>query len=577
VPLDVIADRLDHRFRLLANRDRTAVPRQQTLAATIEWSHDLLTDDERRLFRRLSVFAGRWTLEAAERICGLDDPGGSEVLDLLTRLVDKSMVVAEGSASGVERYRLLETLRQYGRARLAESGEGDALRERHFTYYLEQVTTAHAHVAAPRHRDEWLRRFDADNDNLRAALTWASEHQPDMALRFAVDLSWYWWHRRRHMEGVYWQETLLAHGLGDAQLQARALAHIGLLAREYGDLDRAQLALSEARARFDALGSRRGQAHVLNTLTLLYLGQGRLADARSAATECLRLNQELGDLARQMFALAHMGFVAILEEDFLAASSWQEQSLHLARTLGDRFRTMRQCYLLGAVRRLLGDYATAAELFTEAASLLDPKDPWARPWEWIFPADLAADEGRYAEAAQLYQTALHHNQRVGNRVGVSWVTQRLGILAIRMGDPRRGVRVLAATDEIGAQALRGNVPELAYERRRALDHARAVLGEEGFAAEWASGQLLPLEDAALETLPAAGAEQPVGRRPNGPLTQRQLDIAKLIVRGQTNRQIAEQLIVSPHTVERHVENILHKLQLSSRTEIAVWMVERRRG
>src|SRR5262249_30347981 len=190
--------------------------------------------------------------------------------------------------------------------------------------------------------------------------------------------------------------------------------------------------------------------------------------------------------------------------------------------------------------------------------------------------DLAVDEGQYARAAGLYRTALHYNQRVSNRAGVSWVIQRFGMLAIRMGDARRGVRVLAATDEMGAPMLRGNVPELAYERRRALDDARAVLGDESFEAEWACGQALTLEDASVEALQAVTVEQ-AERTSHGPLTQRQLDIAELIARGWTNRQIAEQLVVSPHTVERHVENILHKLRLSSRTEIAVWMVEHRRG
>jgi predicted ATPase len=206
---DVIADRLGQRFRQLTSGDPTAARRQHTLDATIGWSHDLLTEHERRLFRRLSVFAGGWTLEAAERISGPDDSGDSDVLDVLTRLVDKSMVVTEGGASGVARYRLLETLRQYGQERLAESGEGDAMRDRHFEFYLAFVKTAHVQVAAPRHRDQWLRRLDSDNDNLRAALIWGSDHQPAAALRFAVDLSWYWWHRRRHLEGVSWQEKLL--------------------------------------------------------------------------------------------------------------------------------------------------------------------------------------------------------------------------------------------------------------------------------------------------------------------------------------------------------------------------------
>jgi len=153
VPLDAIADRLDQRFQLLTGGDRTAVPRQQTLAAAIGRSHDLLTDAERLLFRALAVFAGGWTLDAAEMICAQDDRVGGEVLDLLTRLIDKSMVVAAGGPSGIERYRLLETLRQYGRERLVQSGEADAIRDRHFAYYIGLVKTAHTEVAVPRRRD----------------------------------------------------------------------------------------------------------------------------------------------------------------------------------------------------------------------------------------------------------------------------------------------------------------------------------------------------------------------------------------------------------------------------------------
>jgi hypothetical protein len=179
-----------------------------------------------------------------------------------------------------------------------ESGEGDGMRDCHFAYYLALVKTAHTEVAAPRQRDGWLRRLDADNDNIRAALTWGSERDPRAALQLAVDASWHWWYRLRHLEGVGWLETLLESAPDDTLLQARALAHIGLLAREYGDVERAQRVLSEARVRFDALGNRRGQAHVLNTLTLLCLAQERLADARAAATECLRRTNALGSDAR---------------------------------------------------------------------------------------------------------------------------------------------------------------------------------------------------------------------------------------------------------------------------------------
>jgi non-specific serine/threonine protein kinase len=235
--------------------------------------------------------------------------------------------------------------------------------------------------------------------------------------------------------------------------------------------------------------------------------------------------------------------------------------------------------VLGAIRRLLGDYSGAAKLFAEAAPLLDTKDTWARAWEWIFPGDLAVDEGQYETAAELYKKALRHNQGVSFRAGTSWVAQRLAMLAIRMGDTRHGVRILAATREIGATTIRGNVPELAYERRRSLDHARVVLGDQSFAAECLIGQTLTLEEAVLEAiavLKASTAEQPA-TTPDWPLTPRQHEVAALIAQGLTNAQIAERLVVSPHTVERHVENILDKLRMSSRIEIAVWMVERQRG
>jgi non-specific serine/threonine protein kinase len=349
-----------------------------------------------------------------------------------------------------------------------------------------------------------------------------------------------------------------------------------LLAREYGDVERAQFALSEAKARFDALGDRRGQSHVLWTLTFLYLGQERVADARFAAREYLRLNQELGDLARQVFGLAQMGLIDTFDEDLLAARSWHEQALRLARTLDDRVSIARLCYLLGGVRRLLGDYAGAAELFADAAPRLDTKDPWGRAREWMFPGDLAVDQGQYEQAAELYTTALRHFQRVSFRPWMDWVTQRIGILAIRRGDERRGVRILSTRHEIDVLPLAGLYPELVYERRRALEHARLVLGEDSFAAESAAGQTLTPEDAVLEALRATTVEHAASTS-DGPLTPRQHEVATLIARGLTNSQIAKRLVISPHTVERHVENILDRLRLSSRTEVAVWMVEQTHG
>jgi len=234
--------------------------------------------------------------------------------------------------------------------------------------------------------------------------------------------------------------------------------------------------------------------------------------------------------------------------------------------------------MLGAVRRLLADYEEALELFAEAAPLLDTKDMLACSWGWLFSGDLAVDQGQYKRAATLYTTALRHFQRVGVRPWVHLVTQRIAIMAIRMGDERRGVRILSARHDTDVMALASMFPELAFERRRALERARDALGAESFSAESATGLQLTLEDSVLEALSATTVQDTTSTS-NGPLTPRQREVAALIARGLTNGQIAEQLVVSPHTVERHVENILNRLRVSSRTGIAVWMVERggRRG
>jgi DNA-binding NarL/FixJ family response regulator len=300
-----------------------------------------------------------------------------------------------------------------------------------------------------------------------------------------------------------------------------------------------------------------------------------VAEASSAAREYLRLNQELGDLARQVFALAQLGLVATYQEDFLAARSWHEQALRLARTMDDRFNIVRVCYMLGTVHRLLGDNARAAELFAEAASLIDTNDPFARAWEWIFSADLAVDGGQYERAAELYWTALRHFQRVGFRPWMNLVTQRIGTLAIRKGNPECGVRILSAP-QTHAMALLSMFPAVAYERRRAFEDARVLLGEETFAAESSLGLTLTLDEAVVEAFRLTHVEPSVASAAR-PLTPRQYEVGALIARGLTNAQIAERLVVSPHTVERQVENILDRLRLSSRIEVAVWMVEHARG
>ena len=225
-------DRLEDRFRLLAAGSRTAVGRHQTMEAAVDWSYDLLSPDERELFRRLSVFAGSFSLESAEAVCPSDDLDSSAILGLLAKLVDKSLVVPVGEAAGRIRYRLLDTLRQYGSERLDASGETEQVRRAHFWYFLEVAETASPHFFTDM---EPLGRLDAEQDNFRLAFNWADSKQPDGALRLAVRLWSYWNIRGRLIEG---RETLvkaLAHGRGDLVLRCEALSLVGQFAWYSGD------------------------------------------------------------------------------------------------------------------------------------------------------------------------------------------------------------------------------------------------------------------------------------------------------------------------------------------------------
>ena len=207
--LEQISARLDDRFQLLTGGSRTAVPRQQTLRATIDWSYDLLSDEERRLLRRLAVFAGGCSLEAAEQVCGGDDSSDGDTLELLSHLIDKSLVAVEDE-DGERRYRLLETVRQYARDRLFESGEAAALRDRHLHFFERLALEAEPELLGPNHI-AWASRLTADHDNLRAALEWglATSGNAETPLRMVCAL-WSFWNQRNYFaEGRQWVERAL--------------------------------------------------------------------------------------------------------------------------------------------------------------------------------------------------------------------------------------------------------------------------------------------------------------------------------------------------------------------------------
>jgi predicted ATPase/class 3 adenylate cyclase len=331
-----IAARLNDRFHLLTGGNRTALPRQQTLRALIDWSYDLLSEKERILFRRLAVFAGGWTLEAAEAVGAEGDVDEGEVLDLLADLVDKSLVMVEADGG---RYRLLETVRQYAQERLNESGDGDQVRTRHLAYYLAFAETARPELIGPE-QGAWLPRLDLERENFLSAHAWCghAEGGAELGLRLASAVKPYW--LNRGLLGLGYRITLEALARAGAQerslTRCRGLSNAGQLSYFMGRYGEARGYLEESLAIAREIGDKGRVALVLQPLGMAALGQGDVATARTHLEEALALARELGNKREIAAAINALAQLHRMEGDLQTAAPLYEAFLAIARELGDR-------------------------------------------------------------------------------------------------------------------------------------------------------------------------------------------------------------------------------------------------
>ncbi len=533
--VEQIASRLDDRFRLLTGGSLTVLPRHQTLGAAIDWSYNLLSEAERMLLRRLSVFAGGWTLEAAESV----GVGGSVeavgVLDLLTSLVDKSLVLAE-TQSGDARYRLLETVRQYARDRLQEAGEEAEVRTRHRDWYLALAEQAEAKL--PGHDQKyWERRLEMDHDNLRAALEWSvGNGETEVVLRLAKGLYEFW------NGGGYWSESLrwLEAGLSpepavSSSLRAWALYAAGVVARRLGDIHLAVERLEESVATYRTLGDKRGVANALVFLgTVAYRG-GDYSRAAALLEEGISLSQKSDDKPTLAWLLYMLGIVARIQGDYPRAKALLEQSLAISRALGLKRRIALVTDVLGLIALGQGDYERARSLCREALTLHqqegysygivaslnssglvscvqgDWEQAKATCDESLVLARELGEKGAMARSLYVLGRLAHcqsDDQRaavqigeslalfreLGEKLGVAQCLERLGGIAASAA-PQRAARLLGA-----AEALREaiGVPLPTYDRAdydRAAEGARAAVTEPVFATAWAEGRAMTLEQA----------------------------------------------------------------------------------
>ena len=369
--VEEIHRKLDQRFRLLTGGSRTALPRQQTLRSLIDWSYELLRELEQQLLQRLSVFAGGWTLDAAERVCAGDGVADRDVLDLLTSLVDKSLVVAEQS-DGHYRYRLLETVRQYARDRLLESGDGEVARERHRDYFLALAMEAEPKLRG-RAQAEWLQRLEEERENLRASLEWSlAETGSGAGLRFGQALERFWLTRGYLSEGREWWTRVLGTPGAEEGTPGRATAlnAAGVLAFYQADYPAAVARHQESLAIRRQLDDRRGLATSLNNLGNVLCEQGDLASARRLYEESLVIKRELGEQEGIANSVNNLGIVAAEQGDFASARKLFEESLAIMRELGEGSGIAHALINLGRVAFDQGDYPSAGVRYDESLAIL---------------------------------------------------------------------------------------------------------------------------------------------------------------------------------------------------------------
>ncbi len=528
-----INQRLDDSFRLLTGGSRSALPRQQTLRALIDWSYSLLAPEERTLFGRLAVFAGGWSLDAAEAVGAAGEIDAFEVLDLLMRLVDKSLVIKE-ELLGEARYRMLNIITQYALEKLHEAGEEADVRSRHFEYYVALVEAVKPHLLTADQAAS-LDRLEIAHDNLRSALEWAIASKSQSALRLAGALGRFWDMRSYFAEGRRLLNQALALREGAPPMwQALALRWAGSLAARQGDHAYAQVLLTDSMNASREIDDRAGLAVVLNQLGYTAYVQGEFDQSTAWLQESLRLNRALNNEVGVALAIYHLATIAWLQGEADNARRQFEESLAIRRKIGDRLGVGRSLYHLGAVAASQGDYA-AARGYVEESLIITRElgDRKMLAYTLGSLGELAVSQGDYETARRSLDEGLRVARELGDHVGIAYALEVLGKLAcvehdpdtarqylkesvqlrheaadreglndglqalarviLTEGHPDRSVRLLAAV-QTQRQAI--GVTLLAADQSdfdQIVTDAKALLPPAAFETAWAEGQALTID------------------------------------------------------------------------------------
>jgi predicted ATPase/DNA-binding CsgD family transcriptional regulator len=526
-------------LRVLTGGARDLPARLRTMRDAIAWSYDLLSPEEQALFRRLAVFRGGFTLDAAEAV-GVGIGGDSEAFDLVASLADKSLLRRE-EREDVPRYRMLETVREYGLEQLAASDELAAARREHALHFLALAERAAPAWWGPA-PGAWLDRLEAERDNLREALAWTrGEHATEFSCRLASALHWFWRSRGPVGEGRRWTEALLE---GTVEVAPTLRASLLFAAAD------------------------------------LAMTQGEFAWAAELFEASIVLARELGDWPTLAHALGLRGATAVYEGQLDLGEEFVVQAVDVARAIGVPFWRAWGPTILASIARARGEHARATALLAESNSLCHAEHiAWPTALNLSVMGEIATDLGELDRAEALGREGLRVAWEIGERRYFAGALAGLARTVAARGDPERGARLYGAVDAV-LEATGANLPMTAlpsFEPARAA--VRMALGEEKFAAAWVAGRALPLPEvlAAAERgadsvfRPAEGERTGRSATPFG-LTARELEVLRLVAAGRSNREIAAALFITQRTAATHLTHILAKFGVESRTEAAAWAI-----
>jgi tetratricopeptide (TPR) repeat protein len=468
----------------------------------VDWSYELLSTLERQLFERLAIFAGGWTLDAAEAVCTDGMLRREDILDLHGQLVDKSLVIADAMrVDGPLRYRMLETVREYAQDRLMCSAEPTSTAQRHVDYFLALAERAERELRRAE-QTEWLVRLDLDHDNMRTALDWSVGHRADQAMRLGAALWWFWDLRGRFTEGRERLDVCLrlerpaTPSVEERSVRARLLNGAGNLASSQSDPRVEARFHLEALAIRRELGDRRGVAGSLNNLGGVAIAQRELELARSLYEESLSIMREVGDPWDVSLVLVNLGVVARYQGDYGCAHTLLDESLAMMRGHGDLWLRALALNMLGELARQDTDLTLARSLYHESLTILHKLGDRRRiALSLKNRADVERVAGNYSMAGALYQEGIAIARELGYTHGVITSLEGFAALAAAQGHAQRAIQLAGA-----AAGLRESlgVPLQDYERellRAGLAPAEQALGEKVRARFWSEGQVLTADQA----------------------------------------------------------------------------------